>query len=303
MNICLFSEEEINRPLLWQDERAQHLIKILHKKEGDSFTAGIIDGKAGSATVLRIVPKTQIEFSFTAENDGKPPYPLSMIIGFPRPIQLRRLLRDAAGLGVKSIHLTGTELGEKSYLKSTLIESDAARKMLIDGTSQAGSTHLPELCVHSKLEECLDSDFSAATGKDNENSSEGRTKKTSVEKNSDSHDDAPSGIYTCNAPSHSRPPNRTIPPLKIALDNINAECSLSEFLKKNKIDGLSYKKNGYMRPIVAAIGSERGWTDNERRLFEKAGFTLCSMGSRILRTETAATVAASVILDHMGLLD
>jgi RsmE family RNA methyltransferase len=54
--------------------------------------------------------------------------------------------------------------------------------------------------------------------------------------------------------------------------------------------------------VLAAIGSERGWTDRERDLLERAGFTLCSMGSRILRTETAATVASSIILDAMGYL-
>ena len=55
--------------------------------------------------------------------------------------------------------------------------------------------------------------------------------------------------------------------------------------------------------IVAAIGSERGWTDDERDLLEKNNFTLCSMGCRILRTETAATVAASIILNSMGFLE
>jgi RsmE family RNA methyltransferase len=52
----------------------------------------------------------------------------------------------------------------------------------------------------------------------------------------------------------------------------------------------------------AAIGSERGWTDNERSLFKEAGFAWCSMGIRVLRTETAATVAMSLILQSMGLL-
>ena len=54
--------------------------------------------------------------------------------------------------------------------------------------------------------------------------------------------------------------------------------------------------------MTAAIGSERGWTEAERDLLEQNGFSLCSMGTRILRTETAATVAASIILDSMGFL-
>ena len=68
-------------------------------------------------------------------------------------------------------------------------------------------------------------------------------------------------------------------------------CSLHEFLAHESAHS-----------VVAAIGSERGWTDRERDVLEGAGFSLCSMGTRILRTETAATVASSIILDAMGFL-
>ena len=53
---------------------------------------------------------------------------------------------------------------------------------------------------------------------------------------------------------------------------------------------------------MAAIGSERGWTDKERNLLEKYGYVRCGMGERIMRTETAATVSASIILNKMGFL-
>ena len=61
-------------------------------------------------------------YDFVPETDGKELFPLKMIIGFPRPIQLKRLLRDIAALGVCEVHLTGTELGEKSYMQSNLVE-------------------------------------------------------------------------------------------------------------------------------------------------------------------------------------
>ena len=54
--------------------------------------------------------------------------------------------------------------------------------------------------------------------------------------------------------------------------------------------------------VVAAIGSERGWTANERKLFRERGFTLCGMGERVLRTETAATTAVAIILSNMEIL-
>src|SRR5574344_1027946 len=167
MNICLFTPEEIEKPLNIRDERAQHILKILHKKEGDTFAAGIIGGKAGTATITSIETHTvtkgerkefeegTLSFSFTAETDGKLLHPLIMLIGFPRPIQLKRLLRDMAGLGVTAVYLTGTELGEKSYLESDLATTDSGYQMLLEGTEQAASTHIPALIKTATLSECI----------------------------------------------------------------------------------------------------------------------------------------------------
>lgn len=38
------------------------------------------------------------------------------------------------------------------------------------------------------------------------------------------------------------------------------------------------------------IGSERGWSSDERKTFSAMGFTVASLGDRILRTETACTL-------------
>lgn len=240
MNICLFTEDEISKPLPLKDERAEHIRKVLHKKAGDTFTAGIVGGQSGSAQILS-VSDDGISFDFTPEGDGKPLTKLEMIIGFPRPIQLKRLLRDIAALGVCRVHLTGTDLGEKSYMQSNLVERGSAYQMLLDGSVQAGSTHVPELCLYKKLDECLE-----AVG------GEG---------------------------------------LLLALDNVNPSARLADAVKK-----------GWSERVVAAIGSERGWTDRERKLLESKGFVRCGMGERIMRTETAATVAGSIILSELEII-
>ena len=240
MNICLFSNDEISKPLNIKDERAQHIIKVLHKKKGDTFTAGVIGGQSGVARILAI-GEEGISFDFTPEGDGKLLAPLEMIIGFPRPIQLKRLLRDIAALGVSRVHLTGTDLGEKSYMQSTLVERGAAYKMLLDGSIQAGSTHVPELSLYKTLDECL----------------------KSVEGNEN---------------------------LLLALDNVNPAVRLAD----------AVTNAGQIQHVIAAIGSERGWTERERRLLESCGFVRCGMGERIMRTETAATVAGAIILSGLG---
>lgn len=257
MNICLFTPEEILRPLPLSDERAQHIVKVLHKQQGETFSAGIIGGKAGTAVITAITDKTDnggsISFAFTPESEGKNLYPLTLIIGFPRPIQLKRLLRDVAALGACEVHLTGTELGEKSYMQSSLVERGAAYQMLLDGTVQAAGTHVPELFLHQTLPECLDS------VKTREN---GTT-------------------------------------LAAALDNVHPSESLTALLSQNP----PRTADGKQLPVIAAIGSERGWTDKERRLLESYGYIRCGMGIRIMRTETAATAAAAVITAAMGVFE
>jgi 16S rRNA (uracil1498-N3)-methyltransferase len=46
--------------------------------------------------------------------------------------------------------------------------------------------------------------------------------------------------------------------------------------------------------LVAAVGPEGGWSPREREGFREAGFIPLSLGPRILRTETAAVVAAAL---------
>lgn len=282
MNIFLFRPDELSKSIALKDERVQHLIKVLHKKVGDNFFAGIIEGDVGTATITRIGNKTDddggtVDFSFTPDDKRSPDrskqlLPITLIVGFPRPIQLRRLLRDVAGLGCETVHLTGTELGDKNYMKSTLVERGAAEQMLYDGTVQAGSTHIPKLEIHKSLSECLD---------------------------------CISGKISANSEASAGAGNN----LLIALDNVRPACSLLAFLRKasvsidalaNSADSKCTARGESTRHIVLAIGSERGWTEHERDLLCECGFTLCGMGERILRTETAATAAVAITVAMCG---
>lgn len=251
MNIVLFRECD-NYFFSLNDDRTRHICRILKKKEGDTFEAGIEGGMAGKARIVCLNDEG-LRFDFTPLSDGNPLFPLEMIIGFPRPIQLKRLFRDMAGLGVSRILLCGTETGEKSYMESKIVERGAAYRALKDGSIQAKSTHIPKLDIFPSVKDCL------GTLKE---------EKQAV----------------CR-------------PINVCLDNIKAEMPLSEYIKKEA--GAQYGSSILVR---AAIGSERGWTDTEREAFRASGFKLCSMGNRVLRTETAAAVSATIILEALGVL-
>ncbi len=52
--------------------------------------------------------------------------------------------------------------------------------------------------------------------------------------------------------------------------------------------------------FVAAFGSERGWTERERRRLQESHFTFRGLGPRILRSETAAVCGTMVLLEALG---
>jgi 16S rRNA (uracil1498-N3)-methyltransferase len=54
--------------------------------------------------------------------------------------------------------------------------------------------------------------------------------------------------------------------------------------------------------IVLAIGPESGFSNRERGLAERAGFEVVSLGNQVLRTETAALVAAAKVQAWLELL-
>ena len=233
MNIILLSKDEVFIPS--SDERAKHIRKVLHMGPGDSFKAGIINGSMGKARILSS-DEGGIRISYEPEMDGSALYPLTLIIAQVRPICMRRILRETVSLGVSHLVLPVSDLGEKSYLGSSLYTEGEYRKILIDGAMQAGMTGVSEVVITESLEEAMD-----------------------------------------NAEGD----------VKILLDNREGALSLSSADLAGK-------------SVVLAIGPERGWSKREAGLFMKCGYSPMLLGSRILRTETAAVGGTLLALSRMG---
>jgi 16S rRNA (uracil1498-N3)-methyltransferase len=84
--------------------------------------------------------------------------------------------------------------------------------------------------------------------------------------------------------------------LRVALDNYEAGISLERLALPRP----SAPKPAD-RPVVAlAIGAERGWSEAERAILKGAGFVFAHLGTRVLRTETAVTVAVALAKAKLG---
>ena len=242
MNIILLEEYELGRSLSRRDERTVHLLKVLHKKAGDTFEAGILGGMTGTGRIEKINLDGSIFITVQASDPPPPRLKLRMAVAFARPIQLKRILREMSNMGVQFVDLVGTDLGEKSYRDTKLFASGGAHAALIEGAVQARDTQIPALALYDNIEEWL---AERPWDKDSKRI-----------------------------------------PLLLAMDNARPEGSIFHISVTS-------------RPAVIAVGPERGWSDRERGMFEKAGFLRLSMGSRPLRTETACVAAASLAMEKI----
>lgn len=153
MNIVLFEPGEWERPLPVSDVRARHLLDILRLVPGDRFAAGELGGLVGT-----------LEFQGEAGGlvfgapafTAPPPAPsrVALLIGTPRPPTARRLLKDLTTLGAAELHFAATDLGDKSYLQSTLWKGEF-ETALREGAAQTRTTLLPRVERHHSLRSAL----------------------------------------------------------------------------------------------------------------------------------------------------
>ncbi|MCL2243372.1 MAG: 16S rRNA (uracil(1498)-N(3))-methyltransferase [Treponema sp.] len=155
MNIILFEEYELGRNLSRRDERTIHLIKVLHKKAGDTFEAGIIGGMKGTGKIEKINFDGSIFVSLQVSEPPGKRLPIRILAAFVRPIQIRRLLRDLSNIGVSAIDFAGTDLGEKSYRDTKLFSDGGAHTAVIEGAIQARDTLIPSITIHDSLDKWL----------------------------------------------------------------------------------------------------------------------------------------------------
>lgn len=212
------------------------MLTVLRRKRGDSFDVGRVNGPRGKAT-LEAITEQSIHLRFAWGEPPDPAPPLHLFIGIPRPQTARKVLVEAASLGVASICFFQSERGEPSYAASTLWSSGEYQRHVISGVEQAFCTQLPE--VH---------------------------------------------LFPSAAAAFAALPSAGA---RLALDNYEATVPLGEA--------------PLATPLVLALGSERGWSPNERELLRHHQFILAHLGPRVLRTETAVVASHAICASRLGL--
>jgi len=156
VNIILFDGAEVSQPLPREDPRARHILDVLQRTLGESFDAGLIDGPRGKGVVDQVTADELI-LSFTCDTELPAVEMITMIAGWCRPQTSRRVLREAATLGVARMFFVSTERSEATYADSSLWATGEYHRHVRSGVEQAFATRIPAVEVGMGLDEAITS--------------------------------------------------------------------------------------------------------------------------------------------------
>ncbi len=154
MNRILFETQAESYRLASGDPRLAHARGVLRARVGDVLDVGVVNGPAGKGKVVGL----QSDALTLAVEWGPTPGPLPaihLLIGMSRPQTMRRILQEAATLGVAALHIASASRSDPAYRQSRLWKDEQWRSYLIAGAEQAFDTRIPELYLHDDLDAAL----------------------------------------------------------------------------------------------------------------------------------------------------
>ncbi len=151
MNLVLINQEESTHGIPKDDPRAVHLTQTVGLQPGKTFVVGIKNAFRGLATIQKI--SKHLIFTVEWEKEKQARLPLELLVGLPRPQTAKKILYDAACLGVHKIIFFVSEKGDPGYLSSSLWKNNEWEDFLLRGTEQACSCQVPEVIHVPSIEE------------------------------------------------------------------------------------------------------------------------------------------------------
>lgn len=159
MNLLLVEPSELSgNTCVLDDRRATHLREVLGVAVGSTVKMGVLGGERGTAEVLADTT-AGIELRFTSTGAPVPRLEVDLVLAIPRPKALARVIEACAAFAVRRIDLTNAWRVDKSYLRSPKLAPEALAHSARLGAEQGATTYLPEIHLHERLMELLDSRF------------------------------------------------------------------------------------------------------------------------------------------------
>jgi 16S rRNA (uracil1498-N3)-methyltransferase len=162
----LFLLEDVLQEVEWSknDPRAKHLKEVLRSQDGDRIDFGVVNGPRGKGT-LKWTTSGKVRITLQWKSPHRSDLlPITLLIGLCRPQTCRKIIEQAATLGVEELIFFQPEKGELSYGDSSLWKNEW-KSLLIKGAEQAFSCHLPMVKRVNCLKEAIEPILSQNTSR------------------------------------------------------------------------------------------------------------------------------------------
>jgi RsmE family RNA methyltransferase len=151
VNLVLINQDESTQGISVEDPRVIHLTQTVGMQVNKTFFVGIKNGLRGLATVKEIGQRLIFTVEWEKEKQSK--LPLELLVGLPRPQTAKKILYEAACLGINKVIFFVSEKGDPGYLSSSLWKNNEWEDFLLRGAEQACSCLIPEVVHVSSIEE------------------------------------------------------------------------------------------------------------------------------------------------------
>jgi 16S rRNA (uracil1498-N3)-methyltransferase len=155
MNLLLFNEPFETCRIPFVSERGKHLRDVLKVTSGASLYVGFVDGARALCQVEEV---TEIDLLLRVQRVDPSPslLPLALCVALPRPHSARKLLYDAAMMGVGELVFFSGERCDASYRNSRLWQTDEWRQRIYSGLEQSFCTIAPIVRHFDHLNDVLE---------------------------------------------------------------------------------------------------------------------------------------------------
>ena len=155
MNAVIFKDTQDAILLPFSDDRAKHIQDTLHAGDGDEVYVGIAGGPLGIARIA----KTESGYIFPQPwrmVENPKPIDACLCVAYARPQITKRILFDAASMGVRYVYFYPSEKSFSSYAKSSLFAGGLWKDSCLAGLAQGCRTDMPKIDFFDSFEGMLD---------------------------------------------------------------------------------------------------------------------------------------------------
>ncbi len=276
IRLFLSPEELASQEILIHGENAHYISSVLRVQTGDMLT--IFDGQGNRyICMINKIHKKEViaEKVKTEMYSAESPILIVLAQGIPKGDKMDLIIQKSTEIGVKKIIPLITERSQVQHTAKT----ERWRKIALSASQQSGREKIPEIEELVTFKDFLNEKYI-----ENENIANVIPAKAGIQKRN---------LDSPVKPENDESANKTFlekPYLKIIFSEEQKEQNLKKILN-------SFKD---IKNITLLIGPEGGFSNTETKMAVEKGFMTASLGPRILRTETAALSAISIIQYELG---